>query len=387
MQTDMPADASPIYNPARVVTRHIDRLLKAGHIDPVPLGGSPHVELPTHVRTAAGTLASSSYVDSRGTAQLRQAIAETLGDEGIDCVPEQVLITNGAMHGLEIVFSTLLQPGDAVLMPQPGYFVGGLVKRTGATLQAFASPAADSYRPDWGAARKAVTAATKILYINTPVNPTGYVYTDEDLACAWAMATEFDLTIVSDESYSRFTYQSHTHRSISDLDPEWSRTILVRSFSKDYALSGWRLGFLVLPDALTEEMASHLEWSCLCVSAPAQRVGIAALQGPQDWVTQIRLDASHNAPIVAPLINRIPGLTTVAPKGGLNVLVSYDGDVDRLVRYSITELGLGIQPGAAFGAPKAFRFQFGGTEAAIRTGIERLGTGIRFMNQRGKVAR
>jgi aspartate aminotransferase len=381
-----PAGELSIFETSGVMTRHMDRLLKgASHPVPVPLGGSPHVNLPAHVRAAPDSLARSSYVDSRGMAELRQAICESLATEGIGCSAEQVLVSNGAMHGLEIVFGALLREGDGVLMPQPGYFIHGLVERLGATLQTFPSPESDAFRPDWEAARRAVTESTRILYINTPVNPTGYVYSDDDLESAWRLASDYDLTIVSDESYSHFAFSPGKHRSIGHLDPARRRTIIVRSFSKDYALSGWRLGFLVLPAEQINAAAAHLEWTCLCVGQAAQLVGIAALNGPQDWVTAIAREAERSSSIVAPRINKIPGLRTVAPQGGLNVLVAYEGDVEQLVRHCVSEMGLAIQPGSAFGAPDSFRFQFGGTKEAIYSGLDRLELAVNHLDKLGEV--
>jgi aspartate aminotransferase len=357
-----------------VLARHIDRLLEAtGHPDPVELGGSPYVALPEHVRAAYVTApARSTYVDVHGLPALRAAIGDKLKGEGLPAATERVLVTNGAMHALDVCFSTMLDPGDAVLMARPGYFIDGLVRRARAELHEFPMPAVGGYRPDWDAAERAVTPATQVLFLNSPVNPTGYVYTDEDLERAWRIATDHDLWIVSDESYSHFTYGARRHRSVAELDTAAERTVIVRSFSKDYAMPGWRLGYAVFPELLVEEATGMLEWMCLCVNQAAQAAGLAALTGPQEWISGFRAEAERLAGVAAELINAIDGLHCPPAQGGMNLLVDYGGDIDEIVRTTVTQLGFAIQPGEAFGAPDRFRFQFGGTETAVRTALARL---------------
>jgi aspartate aminotransferase len=221
-----------------------------------------------------------------------------------------------------------------------------------------------------------------VLFLNSPVNPTGYVYTEDDLERAWRLANDHDLWIISDESYSHFIYGGRKHRSILELDPARDRTILIRSFSKDYAMPGWRLGYASLPAALVDAAAAHLEWSCLSVNYTAQTLGIAAMTGPLDWIDSFVRDSERRAELVARTIDHVDGLRCVAPTGGLNVLVGYDGSIDAIVTHSITQLGFGIQPGAAFCAPGYFRFQFGGTDTAVRTGLDRLALAVRQLRDK-----
>jgi aspartate aminotransferase len=373
----MPDDAS-ILDTSGVVTRHIDRLLAAtNHPDPVKLGGSPHASLPAHMLEAARRLPPfSSYVDSRGIRRLRDAIAATLATEGLAAEPDRILVTNGAMHALEVCFGTLVKPGEGVVRAEPGYFIDGLVRRVGADLQSFPSPESEGFRPDWEAAEQVITPSSRVLFLNSPGNPTGYMYTEADLERAWQIANDHDLWIISDESYSHFTFGKHEHRSILQLDPGRERTILVRSFSKDYAMPGWRLGYASLPDELAEPATAHLEWTCLCVSHVAQVVGEAALTGPQGWIETFVQVSERLAEIVVPAVNRIDGLHCLAPKGGLNVLAAYHGDVLQLTRRAIRRFGLALQPGATFGAEGYVRFQFGGSESAVRTGLDRLALAV-----------
>jgi aspartate/methionine/tyrosine aminotransferase len=357
-----------------VITRRIDRMLRASaHPDPVRLGGTPAVDLPAHVLDAVrATPARSSYADSQGNESLRHAIVADVAADGIAMSAERVLVTNGAMHALDVCFHSLLAPGDGVLTHRPGYFIDGLVQRTGGVLQGFPSPQDDGFRPDWDAAERAVTPQTRVLFVNSPVNPTGYVFTDDDVQRAWQLAEEHDLWIVSDESYSHFLYGGRRHRSVVELDADGHRAILVRSFSKDHAMAGWRLGYAALPARAVDAAAATLEWSCLCVNQIAQDAGVAALTGPQDWIETFACASEQRGAATAAGVNAIPGLRCTPPQGGLNVLVGYDGDIGALVSTAVLRFGLGIQPGAAFGASGGFRFQFGGTAEAVESGLERL---------------
>lgn len=382
-------DRAPALFTTAVVTRHIDRLLaESGHPDPIKLGGSPYAQLPAHILEAAWAPPPvSTYATSRGIPRLREVIADKLVSEGVTATASDILVTNGAMHAIEVCFGALLRPGDGVVMPQPGYFIDGLVRRAGATLQTFPSLESEDFRPDWDAAEHAVTADSQVLFLNSPVNPTGYVYTEHDLERAWRLANDHDLWIISDESYSHFIYGGRKHRSILELDPARERTILIRSFSKDYAMPGWRLGYAALPATLVDAAAAHLEWSCLCVNYTAQALGVAAMTGPQDWIDAFVRESEHRAELVARTIGQVDGLRCVAPKGGLNVLVGYGGSIEAIVLHAVTQLGFAIQPGAAFGAPGYFRFQFGGTDTAVSTGLDRLALAVgQLRDQSGKDA-
>ena len=365
-----------------VISRRIDRLLgSTSHPEPVGLGGSPYASFPPHMLDVAHEVPPrSTYGDSRGSSALRVAIAARLAAEGLPVDPDRVLVTNGATHALDVCFRTLLGDGAGVVMPRPGYFIDGLVRRAGGVIQPFASVEENNWKPDWDDAERVVTSSSRLLFLNTPVNPTGYVYTDADLERAWQLATDHDLWIVSDESYSHFIYGEERHRSPLVLDPDGERTILVRSFSKDYAMPGWRLGYLTAAAGVAEQLAATLEWSCLCVNQTAQAIGIAAAGGPREWIDRFVGDGDRLGARAASAIAEIPGLRCVAPQGGLNILVGYSGDVERLVQHSVSDLGFAILPGAAFGAPGYFRFQFGGSADSVEIGLERLATAVEVLS-------
>lgn len=363
---------------AAVVSRAIERLLEESHADSrVQLGGSPLVALPAHMVDAGRSAAErSDWSAATGQPSLRNAIAERLTAEGACYGPDHVVVTNGAMQALDLCFRTLLTRGAEVLCPEPRFFIDGLVERAGGRLAGFPSPEAHGFRPDWEAARSRATASTRVLFLNTPTNPTGYVYDDDDIEAAALLAHDCDLSIISDESYSHFVYRGRRHRSVATHELAASRTVVVRSFSKDYAMPGWRVGYAAGPAALVRPLAEALEWSCLAVSRIGQEVALAALRGPHDWIEAAVKRAERDAAAFARDINAIAGLRCREPDGGLNVLVRPPRDASGFVRHLVLDAGVPAHPGEAFGAPGWFRLQFAGTDAARRAAIERLAAAV-----------
>jgi aminotransferase len=356
------------------ITRRVENLLARSHPDQrLRISGSPYVELPAHIREAlAASIAMNGYAPSLGDPVLREAVADSLAARGVVAGADQVLITDGAMHALDLVFRAVLQPGDEVLMPAPGFFVGGLVQRASGRLVYFPSSAERGFKPDWDAAASRVTPRTKIIYVNTPVNPTGYVYDDSDLIAACALAERAGLLLVSDESLSHFVYGGRLHKSPLAAWPGEQRAVLVGSFSKDYALPGMRVGYAVLPEIVFRSVASILEWSVLSVSRPAQAAALAALTGPRDWISRMVADAASRGMRVAEELAAMPGLTCLAPSGGLNLFPAFAGDAERLTYDLVLRSGVPVCPGSAFGMIGNFRLQFGGDEHDLGIALQRI---------------
>lgn len=356
------------------ITRLVENLLARSHPgERLRIAGSPYVELPSHIREAlAAAAAIKGYAPSLGDPALRDAVAASLAPSGVSASADQVLVTDGAMHALDLVFRAFLQPGDEVLMPAPGFFIGGLVRRVGGRLTYFPSEQGHGFKPDWDAAARYITPRTKILYVNTPVNPTGYVYNDSDLTSACSLAQRAGLLLVSDESLSHFVYGGRQHRSPLAIWQESQRAILVRSFSKDYAMPGMRVGYAVLPVDLFRPVATLLEWSVLSVSRPAQAAALAALTGPRDWIDRMVADAAARGTRVAAELTGMPGLTCIAPPGGLNLFPAYAGDAEQFAYELVLRSGVPVCPGSAFGKTGNFRLQFGGDEHDLDTALQRI---------------
>jgi aspartate/methionine/tyrosine aminotransferase len=356
------------------VARLVERLLQEFHPnDRVQIAGAPVVPLPEHVMEAAlAAMKVPGYAPSSGEPVLRQAIQESLRREGIRVGAGRVLVTNGAMHALDIAFRSVLSPGDEVLMARPGFFIEGLVNRAGGVLRTFNSPEQEGFRPDWDHARASLTPRTRLLYINSPVNPTGYMFSESDIEAALSLAEEADLRIVSDESLAHFVFGGRRHQSPLAFDRGPARTVLIRSFSKDFAMPGWRVGYLVAPPDLISPLTSMLEWSVLSVNRAAQAAASAALTGPQEWIDEFLKRAEVSGDRLSSAMASLPELRCQAPDGGLNVFPGFAGDAQRFSRRLVVEFGVPACPGEAFGVPGHFRLQFGGREGALEVAIDRI---------------
>ncbi len=352
------------------MTRVVETLIERHHPHGrLHLSGSPLVPLPDHVQEAINAAASvQGYAPSGGEPALREAIAASLEARGLRVSPEQVIVTCGAMHALDLVFRSVLEPGDEVLMPAPGFFIGGLARQVGARVVWFPSPASTRFRPSWEGAEAAITPRTRILYVNTPVNPTGYVYDETDVQAAIDLAARAGLLLVSDESLSRFVYGGRQHLSPAAGHPEL-RGVLVGSFSKDYAMPGMRIGYAVLPSELLGRVSALLEWSMLAVGRPAQAAALAALTGPGGWLDAMAADAAKRGSRAARELAAIGGLSCIPPRGGLNLFPRFAGDAEGLASDLIVRFGVPVCPGPAFGRAGHFRLQFGGAWQDLRLAL------------------
>ncbi len=265
----------------------------AGRTDVLPLKGSVGAPLPPHVREAVLAALDEHTVTppSRGHLALREAIARDLP---APADPEtQILVTNGAMQALGLVFRAVLEPGDEVIVPTPSYFFRGLVERAGGTFVPVPTPE-DTWRWDPAAIEAAVTERSRLLVLTNPNNPTGHLPTRAEIDELLALAARHRLTVLTDEAYERCIFDG-------ELASAWGaeNVILVRSLGKSLALPAWRIGFVAAEPAVIDACLRELEWDVIRVSHPVQRAAAAALDGPQDWLDALRAqtrrdrDAAH----------------------------------------------------------------------------------------------
>jgi aspartate aminotransferase len=324
--------------------------------DAVRLSGSPRVDLPEHVLAALRD-APTGYTSAAGDPALRAAIAEHH-----EVAVERVVVTAGAMQALDLSFR-LLCPAGELLMPRPGFFIDQLV-----TASIVGIPVDDTGRPDWAAARTSVTADTRAIYANTPVNPTGYVFDSADVDAVHELIVAGDLWLIADEAHTNFVYRG-SHRTL--LSPALAdRTVLIRSFSKDFAMAGWRAGYAIAPEGIAADLAANLERQTVATSALAQAAALAALTGPQDWVVAMAAAARDRGERLAAALDGIEGVACEPPAAGLAVFARV-GDSE-LFAAELLRLGVPAIAGEAFGAPGFVRLQFGGDPDATAEAIERI---------------
>src|SRR5437764_6057729 len=271
------------------------KAMKAEGIDVCGFGaGEPDFDTPEHIKQAAIEALNAGftkYTPSAGIPELRAAIAEKLAaDNGLTYRPSQVIVSNGAKHSCYNAILATCQPGDEVIIPAP-YWVSypDMVRLAGADPVIVPTVERNGWKMRAADFENAMTPRTKMLILNTPGNPTGSVYTREELQAIADVAAEEDIYILSDEIYEKLVYDDAKHVSIASLYKEaYDLTITINGFSKSYAMTGWRLGYLAAPEAIAKAVDSIQSHVTSNPCSFAQKGGLAALKGDQQPVADMR---------------------------------------------------------------------------------------------------
>lgn len=355
---------------SREVEIEIERLKGQGR-KVIPVYGYPVVAPPAHICQAAAEAAKRTcFPPSNGLPELRKNLAKAIQAQyGAEVDAEtEILVTNGAMHGLHVVMTTFLKPGDEVLLMAPCYFFGGLIEITGARPVYVQTDESDGYALDFPRIRKSVSRKTRLVVLSSPVNPTGYVYSRQDVEDFIALAEERNLLLVSDESYDRMLYDGREHVSPFHYPEGRSRTVLVKSFTKSYALPTWRVGYLVGPSGLVTHFRKVLEWTVLHCPYINQRVALAALQGPQEWLSNVFRAFEERRNQLLEGLAAIESLSCVRPPGGPFIFLNvsqHSEDCDPYARHLLHRYGIPAVPGKHFHARDHVRIPFGGTAESV----------------------
>ena len=352
--------------------------------------GDPSFSVAPHVLKAiaeAGAAGKTHYVPNDGIPELRRALAEKLRTKnGIaDILPRDVFLTNGAMHALYVTFGTLLNADDEVIIPDPMWTeVAENIRLSGGVPVRVPVDAGSDYTYDPEAVARAITPATRAIFVNSPHNPTGAVSSRETLEALVAIAREHDLWIVSDEAYEDVLYEPYTHTSIASIAGDWAdRVISVFSFSKSHAMSGLRVGYVVTKSAvLQERIQKLLRCTINGVNSLAQWAALAAVTGPQDHLQSMRAEYAVRRGLMMDALSQVPGVRPFNPRGAFYVWAELEPSIyERLGVNNADELsarlaanGIGSAPGDAFGeqCADAIRFAFSCDTEMVRTGAELL---------------
>ena len=321
--------------------------------------GRPDFDTPRPIKDAAIKAMIDGqvhYTLPRGNMNLRQAIADDASSRlGLSVNPEtEVMVTIGAVEAITSLYATVLNPGDEVLVPEPFYpFYSGWPEFFGAKTVSVPCGADQDYQIDRDRLLSYVTDRTKILVINSPRNPTGSIYNAESLSAVASVAIEKDFLVVSDEVYDRLTYFPHKHLSISTLPGMKERTFLCNSFSKGFAMDGFRIGYCIAPAELLDEMDEiHLRAST-CAAAPAQAAALEALKWG-DELTAPMLERLHaRRDLMVDMISSAPWLHCPQPAGAFYLWLCYDyiGIPDREIPWLLLEkAGVSAVCGLDFGS-------------------------------------
>jgi aspartate aminotransferase len=357
------------------------KAMKAEGIDVCGFGaGEPDFDTPEHIKAAAIAALEAGftkYTPSAGLPELRQAIAEKLeADNQISYRASQIVVSSGAKHSCYNAILATCQPGDEVLIPSP-YWVSypDMVRLAGAEPVIVQTTERNGWKMRASDFENAMTPRTKMVILNSPGNPTGAVYTREELEGIVEVAAEEDIYILSDEIYEKLVYDDAKHVSIASLSPEaYGLTITVNGFSKAYAMTGWRLGYLAAPEAVARAVDNIQSHSTSNPCSFAQKGAVAALKGDQQPLADMRDEFSMRRDYMFDRITKIPNITAVKPQGAFYILVnisqlglSSQNFADRL----LSKANVAVVPGAAFGDDRTVRLSYATSIDVIKKGLDR----------------
>lgn len=367
-------------NAILALTAECRRRQAAGR-DVLDLGlGEPERTTPEHVLAAAARAAAQGhtrYTPPAGIAPLRSAVVRRLALEGLRYAPREVMVTCGAMGALACAFHALLDAGDEVLLPAP-YYPPYLpqIALVGARAVIVPTLETEGFKLRPAALRAALTARSRVLVLNTPGNPSGTVYSRDELLAVAEVARAAGLVIVSDEVYRDLLAGPDPYVSPAALPSELSRhTLVVRSLSKSYAMTGWRLGYAAGPEALIKSMVRIQEALLVMPCSVSQWAGLEALSGPQDCVRALANTLAEQAAYVQQRLARLPGVRCNASPGtffAFPALGPVGSDVSAFCAALLERHGVALVPGRAFGVPWCARLSCAAPRERLEQALDRL---------------
>ncbi|WP_242524239.1 pyridoxal phosphate-dependent aminotransferase [Methylacidiphilum caldifontis] len=342
--------------------------------------GEPDFDTPEHIRAAAmGSLDANftRYTPSSGIPELKLAICEKLKkDNSLEYSPEQINVSCGAKHACINVILATVDPGDEVIIPAP-YWVSypEMVKIAGADPIIVQTQAENGYKITPKEFEEAMTPKTKMIIINTPSNPTGSVYSKEELEALAHVALEEDILILSDEIYEKLIYDDLTHYSIASFSKEiYNLTFTVNGFSKTYAMTGWRLGYSASPPWAAKQIISLQSHMTSNATSFAQKGALAAYKGPQDCVESMVEEYKKRREYIIKTLSSIAKISYAKPQGAFYVYINIArtgmSSTDFAQRL-LEEEKVAVVPGIAFGDDQSIRLSYATNMERIKTGLER----------------
>lgn len=367
------------------------KAMKAEGIDVVGFGcGEPDFDTPENIKAAAIAAINegqTKYTPASGTLVLKKAICEKLKkDNGLDYGTDCIVVSNGAKHSLINAFNAILNPGDEVIVPAP-YWVSytEMVKMADGVPVIIETKEEDGFKFTAQQLKDAITPKTKALILNSPSNPTGMVYSEDELRAIAEVAVEKDIFVVSDEIYEKLIYDGKKHVSIASFNDEIKkRTIIINGVSKSYAMTGWRIGFTAAIPEITKVMANMQSHAASNPSSISQAAALEAYVGPQDTVEEMRKVFEERRNYMVDRINSIDGVSCIKPEGAFYVMMNikelfgreFFGKVinssDEFCELLLEKSLVALVPGSGFGAEGFVRWSYATSMENIVKGLDRL---------------
>ncbi len=351
-------------------------------IDVVGFGaGEPDFDTPQHIKDAAAQALAAGftkYTPSSGIPDLRQAIVEKFQREnGLAYKPSQVIVSCGGKHSCYNVIIATCQEGDEVLIPAP-YWLSypEMVKLAGATPVVLPTNDKTEFKITPEQLRAAITPRSRLLILNSPSNPTGTVYSPEEIKAIGDICVEKGILIMSDEIYEHLLYDGAVHKSVASFGPEHqAHTIVVHGFAKAWSMTGWRLGFMAAPEPIAKAIDAIQSHSTSNPTSFAQKGGVAALTGPQDHLKTWLAEFSKRRLFACGRLNDIPGISCVNSQGAFYLFPNISGTGLKSTEFCgrlLEQEKVAAVPGIAFGADDYIRLSYATSMANIEKGLERL---------------
>ena len=343
--------------------------------------GEPDFPTPPHIIEAGKRAMDEGYTKygpTAGLPELRESVARYISKtRGITATPEGVCVVPGAKPIMFFSMLALLEPGHEVIYPDPGFPIyESMINYIGATPVPIPLVESRGFSFDLDLFRSKLSDRTRMVILNSPENPTGGTIPHDDMAELAAMLRERDVIVLSDEIYSRLCYDG-TPTSIASFEGMQEKTIILDGFSKTYSMTGWRLGYGVMPLWLANAVNTLMVNSNSCTATFTQRAGIAALEGPQDCVTRMADEFRRRRDAVCAGLNTIPGFRCPLPTGAFYAFVNVQGTGIRskeLSDYLLNEAGVACLNGGAFGAhgDGYIRFSYANSLENLLDAVERI---------------
>lgn len=380
---------------AESATLKVDSKAKALQAEGRPIisyaAGEPDFATPPHIvdaaRAALDNPKNFRYTAAAGLPELREAVAaKTLRDSGLEVDPSQVIVTNGGKQAVYQSFQALLDPGDEVLLPAPYWttYPAAIELADGVPVAVFAG-ADQGYKVTVDQLEAARTDRTKVLMFVSPSNPTGAVYSEEETRAIGEWVEAHGLWVITDEIYQNLTYDGVRAISIVEAVPALAdRTILVNGVAKTYAMTGWRVGWMIAPADIIKGAANLQSHLTSNINNVAQRGAVEALNGPQEPIEQMRQAFDRRRKLIVAELNKVPGFVCPTPEGAFYAYVDVQGALGREIRgvtpttsleladLILSEAEVAAVPGEAFGPSGYLRFSYALGDEALLEGVRRI---------------
>jgi aspartate aminotransferase len=368
---------------------------KAGQ-DIVSFGvGEPDFDTPEHIKEAAIQALKegfTKYTPVSGIDELKEAVTDRFKEDlGLNYGLNEVIITCGGKHALYNIAQALWGPGDEIIVPAP-YWVSypPMIYLAGATPVILATKEENEFLVTPEALKSAITPNTRAIILNSPSNPTGSVYSREDLEGLAQVILDHDLTVISDDIYDKILFDGLSFTNLAMLDPRLKeRTLIVNGVSKTYAMTGWRIGYVTGPRDVIVAIDKIQSHSTSNPTSIAQKASVTALKGPQDFIAAMVSEFDRRRNTIVNRLRTLPGVKTARPKGAFYVFPNFSayygrkngnrvisGSLD-LADYLLEKAQIAVVPGVAFGEDGCLRFSYATSQGQIEKGLDRLEKALR----------